>query len=178
MIGKKIQRTGDDWSDDELPEIDYNLDVYARKSGEKKKEAQGDWSDDELPSIDYSYNVGHSSRKSGPRHTQPAQRTSGASSASRNSAAPRASTHTTIHRCSRSGHIFRHERISLRQDQRVGQHTRFDLEGMERCEECCMVIVENLWVCEIPTCGRRACGMCKRGLDAERARRARESWRR
>lgn len=172
-IGRKIQRTQEDWSDDELPDIDFITDRDMDKK--KKQRKQGAWSDDELPEIDYEYNVHDESEKGGLRQKQSEGKTSKAS-ASKDSAAP---TSRTKHHCILSGHIFRRERIPLRQDQRLGQPTKFDREDRrETCEDCKQIVVENLWVCEIAVCGRRVCGTCKRGWDGERAKGARETWRR
>ena len=207
-IGKKKQRAQGDWSDDELPEIDFATEVKVRKrttekkkkaqgnwsddelpeidfdetevkvgkrTEKKKQRAQGDWSDDEMPSIDFEYDIGDTSEKDELRHKQ-SIRDAPKVSVSKDAAAPSSKTR---HHCILSGHIFRRERVPLRQDQRVGQRTKFDLEEKrERCEDCKKDVVEKLWVCEIPVCGRRVCGTCKRGWDGEQAKRARESWRR
>lgn len=172
MIGRKFQRTQEDWSDDELPEIDYKLDVNVRKRTERKKKTtvQGNWSDDELPEIDFEYDVDSESEKGGLRNRQSARKTSKAP-ASKDSAA---SSSRVKHHCILSGHIFNSERIAI-PAHCVGQ---LGTEKSPKCEDCKKVIVEKLWVCEIPVCGRRVCGSCKRSWDGERAKRARESWKR
>lgn len=181
-IGKNIQSGQEDWRDVEMPEIDSETNEDTNKRAGKKNPRTGEhWSDDEMPEIDYEFDVdGNNSEKEGPnsRNRHPSQTSFSApkAPASKDCAAP--SSHTR-HHCILSGHIFRRERIPLRGDQRVGQRTKFDLEERrETCEDCKKDIVEKLWVCVIPICGRKVCGTCKRGWDGERAKRARESWQR
>ena len=179
-IGKKIQRGQEDWSDDEMPEIDFETNEDTNKrAGKKDPRTREHWSDDEMPEIDYEFDMDDNSEKKGPtsrnRHLS---QTSSAPKAPASKESAALSSHTR-HHCILSGHIFRCERIPLREDQRVGQRTRFDLEERrETCEDCKKVVVAKMWVCEIRVCGRKVCGTCKRGWDGERAKRARESWQR
>lgn len=172
IVGRQIQKMQGDWSDDELPDIEYDVDVNVRKRTEKKKQktAQGNWSDDELPEIDFEYDVDDESEKGGLPNKKPVGETSKAA-ASKDSAA---SSSRTKYHCILSGHIFNNERIA------IAAHTvgQLGTEKSPKCDDCKRVIVEKLWVCEIPVCGRRVCGTCKRSWDGERAKRARESWKR
>ncbi|MCJ1299445.1 hypothetical protein MMC08_002237 [Hypocenomyce scalaris] len=111
-IGKRKQRTSEDWSDGEMPEIDYGWDTHddSKRGGHSRWHSVGDaWrSIEPLPfTPDSPTSLTHR-----PPPILPPSNVSVIKTAATPNAHPK-------HHCILTGHVFRHERNPLRVDRRA-----------------------------------------------------------